>query len=464
MNIIKERTRLMFTEYTPLEEHKIDDLVGTMDKVFSYKDPDGKMIAFPTGMEDSVRKLFPKIPIEDRSKSYWDYAAITPVEHNAQPRNQLQIDFIKFVLENANKKQNVAGILSPGTGKLEPYSRKIPAPNSQGFIYMGDLKIGDKIFGSNGKQITVLDIYEQGEKDIYKITFNDGRYALCGKEHLWNVYTTCMRHTQQTVSTGDMLKDYKQYTPYNERNGRDPYRYKYRIPLLSSPVEYNHQDVPIDPYVLGAFIGNGCCTLPALSISSGDDFVPRKIAHILGYKTKKESCNYTYVFYDKNGNLVKTKDFFKDIPEMINYSREKKIPNCYLYNDIETRIELLRGLMDTDGCIRYADGRFNVSYSSCSEVLLQQIRQIILGFGFISNIIKPDKRVDKYTDGYHSEVSIRVPQKFKQELFTHPKKLKIAQEAALRSDYQQPFHHLVIKDIKLVSHEKARCIRVDAED
>lgn len=117
MRIIKERTRLMFIEYNDIEEKQLDDLVGTMDKVFSYKDPDGKMIGFPTGMENSVKQLFPKIKIEDRSNEYWDYAAISPVEHNAQPRNQLQIDFIKFVLDNANKKRNVAGILSPGTGK-----------------------------------------------------------------------------------------------------------------------------------------------------------------------------------------------------------------------------------------------------------------------------------------------------------------------------------------------------------
>jgi len=117
MRIVKERTRLIFTDYTPAEERKLDDLVGTMDKVFAYKDPDGNMIGFPTGMEESVKKAFPRIPIEDHSKEYWDYAAITPVEHNAQPRNQLQIDFIQFVLENANKKRNLAGILSPGTGK-----------------------------------------------------------------------------------------------------------------------------------------------------------------------------------------------------------------------------------------------------------------------------------------------------------------------------------------------------------
>ena len=117
MKIIKERTRIIFTEYNDAEKRMIDNIVGTDDKVFSYEDVDNHIICFPPGMETTVKKIFPHNNIEDHSKEYWDYAAITPVEHNAQPRNQLQIDFINFVLQQAKSKQKLAGILSPGTGK-----------------------------------------------------------------------------------------------------------------------------------------------------------------------------------------------------------------------------------------------------------------------------------------------------------------------------------------------------------
>ena len=462
MRIVKERTRLIFYEYNDIEKRKIEDLVATMDKAFTYEDMDNHFICIPPGMEDSIRKTFPKIKIEDHSDEYWEYATITPVKHSAQPRNQLQIDFINFVLENAKKKNKVAGILGTGVGKLEPYSRKIPTPN--GYKRMGDLKVGDKIFGSDGKQITVTDIYEHGEQDIYKITFNDGRIALCGEDHLWNVYLPWMKYKTITVDTKSMLKDFKKFDKFKAKTGRDPYEYKYGIPLLSGPVQYDYQPIPIDPYVVGAFIGNGCNTLPALSISSGDEFIPYKIAGRYGFTTKKCKSNYTYVFYDKDGHLVKTKEFFKDIPELIGYSRDKCIPNIYIYNSLEVRMELLRGLMDTDGSISYSEGRFNIRYSSCSIKLLEQIQELIRGLGFIANIGSPDKRSYKYINGYCNNVSIRVPQKFKQQLFSHPRKLKIAREAALRSDYHQPFRQLIIKNIELIKREKSRCIRVDADD
>lgn len=466
MEIIKERTRIIFKDYTPLEKHKIEDLVGTMDKVFTYQDPDDKMICFPPGMIDSVKAEFPKVPIVDKSSDYWDYNRIQPVEHNAQPRNQLQIDFIKFVLEKAKSNKKVAGILSPGTGKSLPVNTHIPTPD--GYKLMGDLKVGDYVIGSNGEPTEVLGVYPQGIRDIYEITFSDGRKVKCDKEHLWSVYTEGCRHKLQTFTTDEMLKDYKKYTPCNIKTGRDPYRYKYRVPLLSGAVQYKHQDVPIHPYVLGAFIGNGCLTDSNLVISSGDDFVPRKISGLTGYYVKypvNNNCGYSFYHNkERKGYPVWTKSFFKDIPQVVGYSRDKYIPDCYMYNDVETRMELLRGLLDTDGSITESDGRFNISYSSTSKKLLEQIQQLIWGLGYIANIGTPDRREDKYKEGYCSQLNIRVPQRFKQQLFTHPRKLKLAQEAGLRNDWQQPFRHLLIKDIKLVGKDEATCIMVDAED
>lgn len=117
MEITKERTRIIFAGYTDQEKRAIDNMVATMDNVFTYEDSDNRKIYLPTGMMNAAKLLFPKHKIEDLSSTYWDFAHITPVQHNAEPRNQLQIDFIKFVLEQANHKQKLAGILSPGTGK-----------------------------------------------------------------------------------------------------------------------------------------------------------------------------------------------------------------------------------------------------------------------------------------------------------------------------------------------------------
>ena len=469
MRIVRERTRLIFYDYNPLEKKKIEDIVGTEEKVFTYEDPDGKFIAYPPGMIEDVMAAFPSVRIVDNSSSHWDAAPIAPVQHSAQPRNQLQIDFINFVLEHAKKKENVAGILSTGTGKGTPCSTIIPTPT--GYTTMGNLKVGDRIFGSDGSVIHVTDIYDRGFLDVYKVTFNDGRYTICDPEHLWAVYTAGTPHKLQVKSTKDIMEDYKQYRPSNRRDGtnRDMYGYKYKIPLLSSPVQNDQKKTPIHPYVIGAFIGNGCLSSnTALAISSGDDFVPNKIAKLCGLYTRKMSSHgYTYNFYTTPNcrkSVVNVSDFFALVPSLCDYSYNKTIPEEYMYNSVEVRMELLRGLMDTDGSIRYADGRFNVSYSSTSERLLEQIQELIRGLGYIASIQSPDKRVDKYSNGHHAELSIRVPNKFKQELFTHPRKHKLAVQASWRGDYKQPFTKLKIKNIEYIGRDNVRCIRVDAPD
>lgn len=205
MEIIKQRTRIMFKNYTPAEKTKIEDIAATEDKAFIYQDPDDKMICFPPGLIDIVKKVFPKIKIEDQSDTYWEYAYIQPVENNAQPRNQLQKDFIKFVLDNANKKKNVAGILGTGTGKEEPNYRHIPIPG--GYKHMGDIQIGDKVFGSNGKIINVTGVFPQGIKPVYKIVLEDGRTAECGIDHLWDVRIDNYKHT--TMPLRYILKIFK---------------------------------------------------------------------------------------------------------------------------------------------------------------------------------------------------------------------------------------------------------------
>lgn len=214
MKINVERTRIIFTEFNPAEKQRIDDLVGTMDKVFSYEDPDGKMICLPTGMLDSVKKTFPKVSIEDHSSTYWNYATITPVTHNAQPRNQLQVDFINFVMEEAAKKRKLAGILSPGTGKAEPLSRKLPAPS--GDIYMGDVKPGTILFDRECNPTLVTDIFPQGVKDIYRILLWNGRDAMCSAEHLWNVRYMekgiLLDDKEETISLVRLMR--RHYTDY----------------------------------------------------------------------------------------------------------------------------------------------------------------------------------------------------------------------------------------------------------
>ena len=380
---------------------------------------------------------------------------------NRQPRSKLQEDCINMMIDPSRKTNKLTIELKPGTGKLEPYSRKIPTPTEQGYTLMGDLKVGDYVFSRNGHPTKVLQIFEHGEQDIYKITFQDGRIALCGLDHLWTVKSH-KNGAWKTVQTRDMLKDFKRISPWKVEHGReDPYSYKYYIPMCDA-VNYPHKDVPIDPWVLGCFIGNGCCTLENLTISSGTNEIPERIAQLCGFNVKKNPSCYSYIFYDKNTDKpIKTKEFFKDIPEMVGcYSRDKKIPNGYIINDPSIRIELMKGLLDTDGSISYSNGRYNVRYSSCSLTLLKQIREIMYSLGYSTGNILTDIREDKYVEGFCGNIHLKIPNEHKKYFFSTQQKFADAVTAGVIKK-ENIFNDLLIKDISFSHREQCRCIMVD---
>lgn len=65
---------------------------------------------------------------------------------------------------------------------------------------------------------------------------------------------------------------------------------------MSDAVEYSVETpLPMNPYVVGCFLGDGCCTEPSLTISSNDEFIPQEIARLLGAECafKKNSKNFS---------------------------------------------------------------------------------------------------------------------------------------------------------------------------
>ena len=380
------------------------------------------------------------------------------------PRSDEQVDVINFICGQQDHAANIDAsqiflVKAPGFGKCEPYSSKIPSPTSEtGFINMGDIKVGDYVFDRQGNPTKVLQIFEQGEQDVYELTLTDGRTARCTKDHMWTVLKRNGKLYNLTLE--EIMNTYK--SPCKHTSNRKPFKLNYKIPTCDS-VDYPEKPVPIDPWVLGCFIGNGCCRERSLTISSGNDYVPSRIANLYGFDVRRNSQhNFSYTFRHKDGSVVTTSEFFKDIPEICNkYSHEKFIPDIYLYNTSDVRLRLLQGLMDTDGNIAECDGRFHTTYSSTSKKLLSQIVQILQSFGFSGTICADGRGYEKYRKGFCGCVLFKTPNAVKHRFFTIPYKKDIALKAQTvqQKNYYNGF---IIKDIKKLDYkENCRCILVD---
>jgi hypothetical protein len=216
MYIEKTSTGLIIREPTDEVKRKVLEYFSLQDPVREYfiytrKDPDPR---HRFGRDKDVIYIssgFLKINDPEIKKLHIsnNRPPVTPkrceITMNREPRSPLQEDCIKSMTSSSAAKTTIE--LKPGTGKLEPYSRKIPTPTEQGYTLMGDLKVGDKVFSRDGNQTEITGIFEHGIQDIYKITFQDGRIAMCGLDHLWTVKEQNQKEWV-TISTRDLIANH----------------------------------------------------------------------------------------------------------------------------------------------------------------------------------------------------------------------------------------------------------------
>ena len=174
-------------------------------------------------------KWYEVLKLEAQNKvvdSYFRYIEKkrTPNERFYEPRRK---QLVKMGLMDAlqgmiDDKYDILCIsLIPGAGKAQPLYSKVLTPN--GFVKMGDIKVGSKVISGTGKVCNVLGVYPQGKKPIYELTLNDGSKCRCSDEHLWTVQNRADRqyetrtgeHRTRTIQLKDMLNDFETEEGFN---------------------------------------------------------------------------------------------------------------------------------------------------------------------------------------------------------------------------------------------------------
>lgn len=274
-----------------------------------------------------------------------------------------------------------------GLGKAQPLDAKILTPN--GWVLMGDISVGDQVMSVDGKPTVVTGVYPQGEKEIFKVVFSDGSSTECCEEHLWLTQTHLERNNERRkcsdlgvpkVRTLDEIR--KTMTYRGMKN--------HAIPMVA-PVEFDYQDVPLDPYLIGALLGDGSTgrRIPQLTSMDKDIVVACGLGLPFGVifnEYKKSGRAITYNITRRNTRTIEFNEVGVKLKEMglDCLSSAKFVPDVYKFNSIDVRLAVLRGLMDTDGYVS-KDG-VTVQFSSCSEKLAGDVQFLAQSLGGTATI------------------------------------------------------------------------------
>ena len=242
-----------------------------------------------------------------------------------------QKDIVLAPLEDGNQKYAIrsnADIVcftgGTGGGKLNPLDE--PVLTVDGWKQMGDIRIGDELVAPlNRERSFVTGIYPQGVKPIYKVTTSDGRTTRCGLEHLWRVYTEKQVYNHRRGRGGFFVKTTKEIK--EEFLDKDKSVY---LPV-ALPYLGKEKDLPIDPYVLGVWLGDGCRGHIVLTISNDESDIIEKIAGRLGTTCRIHgTASYSNQMHQNDA----TRNVLRNL-KLLNldvYSRERFIPQEYLHD------------------------------------------------------------------------------------------------------------------------------------
>lgn len=257
----------------------------------------------------------------------------------------------------------------PGAGKAQPLDSKVLTLN--GFKQMGDIVVGDKLASIDGEESEVLGVFPQGEKDIYRVTFSDGRSTEACGEHLWEVnHKAWILEPTQVVTTLQLKEMLK----------RKSYINRLRIKQFSG--HFGEQiDLPIKPWLLGALLGDG--QLTKLSITNSARYMVDRITEEIGGNFKltcsNDGIDYRIVKSGLKTNCAnRIKESLKDLGLYGTKSHNKFVPEMYKNANYETRLAVLQGLLDTDGYVSELGG---LEYSSSSRQLAEDVQYLVRSIG-----------------------------------------------------------------------------------
>jgi phosphate starvation-inducible PhoH-like protein len=267
-------------------------------------------------------------------------------------------------------------------GRAQPVFTNVLTP--EGWRPIGDLQVGDLVIGSNGEPTPVLGVYPQGEKDIYRVTAQDGSWTLCCGEHLWTVRTRDDKRRDKpwrVLETQEMIG--------NLRAGH--YR-RYELPTLTAPVCFPEHEVPMDPYALGLLLGDGCLTgstTPSFSTEDPEPAVALESA-LPGVAVRhKSGPDYVLNRIKSPGDVVTLENpltrVLHELDLLRTRSHTKFVPDAYLYNSADVRLAVLQGLLDSDGGpVTQKDRTCRIQYTTTSIMLRDDVIALVQSLGGVA--------------------------------------------------------------------------------
>lgn len=263
--------------------------------------------------------------------------------------------------ETGEQAHNILVVSAPPQhGKANKCSTPVFTP--EGWVAHGDLRPGDRVFHPSGQPTEVVAVTAPVDDEMLRVTFFDGSVVDCHPNHEWTVYDR-NRKSYRTIEAREMIGTYS--------------RARYSLPHQDA-LQMPEADLPLDPYFLGAWLGDGCASAPTICGAADDlRFIVAQVPHMeRGFHTVHKTTGVHYQgFKNRVITTLRALDLYKN----------KHIPTMYLTASEAQRRDLLAGLVDTDGHWSVPGKQF--VFVTASRRLADDVRLLVRSLGYRAGLV-----------------------------------------------------------------------------
>lgn len=363
---------------------------------------------------------------------------VTPKGRKLYEPRIYQEDMIKLICD-----EQMTCINAPRQcGKALALDTVVPTPT--GYTTMGDIVPGDFVIGDDGKPTQVIGVSPvMYDHTCYRVRFSTGEEVIADAEHLWTV-NKIWSNRKHTLTTQQLLDAGVLVGKKNEA--------RFSIDTMSA-FESVDENLPIDPYVLGYWLGDGTSRVGAITVHRDD------LSELL-VNIEKANLVVSRVSEYRPGVMNVAIEGLTSALGALNLRQNKHIPVQYLRASRESRIALLQGILDSDGYVSADKGRIELIQKS--KTLIDDIHELISSLG-VRCSLPSTKTITQFdesgVDYYRIHVSIFSSdfQPFRLER----KRIKVRENPAESRKYSTKKRQIVA--IEPVASVPVRCIKVDNE-
>lgn len=327
-----------------------------------------------------------------------------------------------------------------------------PIPTPAGWATMGALKEGDAVFDEAGKPCRVVYAHAvMHDRQCFEVEFSDGSTVIADGDHLWSTWTHADRKNSRRNSSGGhgpgvrTTAEIAKTLTVGVRGDAN-----HSVPCAKA-VEYPERKLPIDPYLLGAWLGDGDSR--SAWLVCGDEDLAHFQAEVrtsIGAEPTLSKAR-THWRVGLTAGRGKLSSGIQKAMRSVGVLGNKHIPDIYLQSSVDQRLALLQGLMDTDGTCNMQAG--NCEFTGVNEVLVRGFLELALSLGIKATLIEGRATID----GRDCGTKYRVKFSTDLRVFRLQRKLdRLPKSRKFRID------HRFVKAVRPVSSVPVRCITVDS--